>query len=168
MSAALGDIPYAIAGGVATREYMPERATTDLDVMIKPQDSARAAEHLRAAGYIARGSLTIGDSAWRAPDGTPVDVIEGHKAWCRHALQEAEAHPNASGTPVLPLHWLVLMKLSASRVQDIADVSRMLGHAPADALARVRDTIRAHAPELAEDLESLIALGQLETRGASD
>ncbi len=57
------------------------------------------------------------------------------------------------------------MKLLASRVQDLADVSRMLGRALDSDLDRVRSTVREHAPGLADDLESLITLGRLEMQG---
>ncbi|MHB8515300.1 MAG: hypothetical protein ACYDCT_07910, partial [Dehalococcoidia bacterium] len=57
---------------------------------------------------------------------------------------------------------LVLMKLGASRVQDLADVTRMLGAASADDVERVRATVRTHAPDVGDDLDSLIALGRLE------
>ncbi len=83
------------------------------------------------------------------------------------ALSDASEVASAPGVRVLPLHWLVLMKLSASRAQDVADVARMLGLADDAALTNVRDTVRAYAPDLSDDLESLIALGRLEA-GESD
>lgn len=166
VSGLLEGIPHAIAGAVATREYMPERATTDLDVVVLPGDTRQAAERLRGAGYTETGVLTIGGSSWRAPNGTPVDLIEGHEPWWKDALDDAARERNAAGEPILPLPWLVLMKLNASRAQDVADVSRMLGLAGAGALDRVRATLAKHAPELSEDVESLIALGKLETESS--
>ena len=164
VSAVLRDIPHAIAGGVATRAYMPERATAALDVVVLPRDASRVAALLSGAGYKRVGALTVGGSAWRAPGSTPVDILEGPESWWNGAaLAEAGEQRDADGSPVLPLHWLVLMKLSASRAQDVADVARMLGHASDAALAVVRTTVRSHAAGLSDDLESLIALGRLET-----
>lgn len=63
---------------------------------------------------------------------------------------------------MLPLPYLVLMKLQAGRVQDVADLARMLGQASAAQLAVVRRLCTMWRPEDLEDLESLIVLGQLE------
>ncbi len=159
----LSGVRWAVVGAVATRRYMPERATADLDVVVLAEDAARAAECLTAAGYGWRGDLAIGGSSWEAPDGAQVDVIEGREPWWPVALAEATANRDEQGLPVLTLPYLVLMKLLASRVQDLADVTRMLGAAADSDLARVREAVRQHAGELKEDLESLISLGKLET-----
>jgi hypothetical protein len=63
---------------------------------------------------------------------------------------------------VLVLPYLVLMKLESSRLQDTADLSRMLGLASEEELARVRAVVARYAPGEADDLESLIYLGRLE------
>ena len=54
------------------------------------------------------------------------------------------------------------MKLRASRGQDLADVNRMLGGANGPAREAVRAVFRTYHPEDLADLESLIALGDLE------
>jgi hypothetical protein len=56
----------------------------------------------------------------------------------------------------------VLLKLAASRSQDIADMSRMLGWASESELGRVRAVVAHHSAEDVEDLKSLIYLGQQE------
>jgi hypothetical protein len=66
------------------------------------------------------------------------------------------------GLPVIGLPYLVLMKVKASRTQDLADVSRMLGGADEGALAEVRGVIERFWPEAMEDVESLVVLGRLE------
>lgn len=66
--------------------------------------------------------------------------------------------------PVLGLPYLVLMKLTAMRSQDWADVSRMLGLATEADLVEVRDVVRRYSPEDVEDLEALIMLGQREVQ----
>lgn len=66
--------------------------------------------------------------------------------------------------PVLGLPYLVLMKLTAMRSQDWADVSRMLGLATEADLEEVRDVVRRYSPEDVEDLEALIMLGQREVQ----
>jgi hypothetical protein len=165
LSDTLRGIPWAVAGAVATRAYMPERATSDLDVIVLESDAAAARERMTAAGYTHVGERAIGGSTWRAAAGPPVDLIEGSESWLPDALALAEANRDQQDLPILPLAYLVLMKLGASRVQDVADVTRMLGGAADADLDQVRAVARRHAAELAEDIESLIALGQLELRG---
>jgi hypothetical protein len=54
------------------------------------------------------------------------------------------------------------MKYHASRMQDLADISRMLGQADTEMLAAVRALFAQWLPDEMEDLESLIQLGRLE------
>lgn len=56
----------------------------------------------------------------------------------------------------------MLIKIASSRVQDVADLSRMLGLASEEELARVRATVARYVPNEIDDLESLIYLGQVE------
>ena len=159
---ALVGIPWAVIGAVATRSYMPEHATRDLDVLIRAEDRQRVTEQLADTGFSGTGRLAIGGSTWRAPDGTPVDVIEGEDEWVAAALAEAQANLDPQGLPTLPLPYLVLMKLAASRVQDVADVSRMMARADDVQLSRTRALIQKYEPDAVEDLESLIFLGKME------
>lgn len=158
----LGDIPWAVCGAVATRLYMPERATADLDIVILTRDAAAVHGRLSAHGYRRESDLAIGGSAWRSPDGQDIDVIERGDAWVADALTEAAANPDAQGFPVLPLRFLVVMKLEASRAQDLADLTRMLGSAGEHELDEVRRAIRDLMPADRDDLEALIRLGRLE------
>ena len=66
-----------------------------------------------------------------------------------HGLGEAftQVGHDAAGLPVLALPYLVLMKLTAMRSQDWADVSRMLGLATETELEQVRDVVRRYSPE---------------------
>ena len=54
------------------------------------------------------------------------------------------------------------MKLYAGRVQDVADVTRILGGLSDSDIDLVRAVIMRYAADMSEDLESLIALGRLE------
>jgi len=57
------------------------------------------------------------------------------------------------------------MKFQAGRVQDLADITRILAQADEPNLAVVRQLFATLLPEDVADLESLIALGQLEMPG---
>lgn len=162
LSSFLSPIPWAVVGAVATRLYMPERTTQDLDVVIRVEDAAEVRQKLTNAGFVYQGELNIGGSTWLTPDGQPIDIIEGHKVWWTDALIEAQTNRDTQGLPILPLRYLVLMKFQSGRVQDLADITRMLGQANATTLDAVRALFKQYAPADVPDLESLITLGKLE------
>jgi len=156
----LEGIPWVIAGAVATRAYMPERATKDLDILVRRQDGDEVRKRLEATGYRHISRLAIPGFLARSPEGVEVDVILGDYPW----LEEALAHPrrDSAGYPVLDLPYLVLMKMAASRTRDFGDLGTMLGLASEEELARVRAVVARYAPAEIDDLESLIYLGQVE------
>lgn len=162
----LRDLPWVVVGAVATRAYMPERATKDLDILVHHRDGAEALKRLEAAGYRMISRLNIPGFLLHSPDGVEVDIIFGDYPW----LAEALAHPrqDPAGYPVLDLPYLVLMKVEASRTQDLGDLSRMLGLASAEDLEEVRVIVKRYMPDAADDVESLIYLGQLEMKPPSD
>ena len=160
LSNILKQAPFVVVGGIATRLYMPERMTLDIDILIQAQDSHLIYQDLENASAQRKGDLSIPGSQWELVDKTSLDVLEGDAPW----VEDAIANPNYApdGLPVIKLPYLVLMKLSVSRTQDLADVSRMLGSAKQTELTQVREVINEYLPTAKEDLESLIDLGQLE------
>ena len=156
----LVNIEWAIVGGVATRAYMPERATQDLDVLVKAGDGNRALQRLQAAGFALESELAIPGYQLRSPEGVEIDLLLGNAPWLDEALAQPTKDP--AGYPVLGLPYLVLLKLAASRAQDVADVSRMLGWASDERLDEVRAVVARYSPQDAEDLESLTFIGRQE------
>ena len=156
----LQGIPWAITGGVATRAYMPERVTQDLDILVRGQDGDEVRRRLEGAGYCYVSPLAVPGFLVRSSEGVEVDVILGDAPWVEEALAQPRQDP--AGYPVLDLPYLVLMKMASSRAQDVADTTRMLGLASEEELGRVREAVARHAPQETEDLESLIYLGQVE------
>ncbi len=158
----LQGIPWAVIGAVATRAYMPERATKDLDILVRREDGDEVRERLEAAGYTFVTHLAVPGFLVHSPEGVEVDVVLGDEPW----LDEALAHPrqDPAGFPVLDLPYLVLMKMKSSRAQDVADLSRMLGLASDEELASVRAVVARYAPTEMDDLELLIYLGRLEMK----
>ena len=152
--------PFVVVGGVATRLYMPERMTLDLDILVKVKDAQVIYEDLEQANGRRIGDLSIAGTQWRLDDGTSLDVLEFEGDWVTEAINS----PNyaTDGLPVIDLPYLVLMKLIAGRSQDIADISRMLGLAEDLQLQRVKKVINQYLPNAIEDLESLVILGRLE------
>ncbi|MBR8826966.1 MAG: hypothetical protein DSM107014_03510 [Gomphosphaeria aponina SAG 52.96 = DSM 107014] len=152
--------PFVIVGGVATRLYMPERVTLDLDILVLAKDAPQIYEELTVAGGRKVRELNIPGSQWDLSDGTSLDVLEGNEVWTKKAVTTPNYSPD--GQPIISLPYLVLMKLQASRTQDLADVSRMLGGADEATLTDVRGVILKYLPDAREDVGSLIILGKLE------
>ncbi|MBN1873439.1 MAG: hypothetical protein JXA33_04350 [Anaerolineae bacterium] len=159
----LKKIPWAIIGGVATRAYMPERVTHDLDILIHAQNAPTVRQRLETAEYTWVAALAIPGFTYRSSEGIEVDVVLSDAPWVTEAL----THPqfDLAGYPILALPYLVLLKLASSRTQDIADLSRMLGLANENTLTQVRTVVACYAPGETEDVESLIYLGKLEISG---
>ena len=166
LTSILSPIQWAVIGAVATRLYMPERMTQDLDIVIRSIDGLQVRQKLAEAGLICQGELSIGGSSWLTPNGELIDILEGDDVWWANAIADAQANRDAHGLPIIPLPYLVLIKLRAGWVQDIADVTRMLGQAGETTLEAVRTLFAQHAPEDMQDLESLIDLGRLELQSS--
>lgn len=139
---------------------MPERMTSDFDILVHHHDGASALARLKEAGYQVASELSIPGYMLNAPDGTEIDLLLIPFEWIDDALQPDQTDP--AGYPVLGLPYLVLMKMETSRPQDLGDLSRMLGLAEEDNLQQVRAAVTRYMTDAAEDLESLIYLGRLE------
>jgi len=156
----LSNVPFVIVGGVATRLYMPERMTLDLDIIIAANQAKIVYKNLQELGAIKITNLSIPGSQWDLPDGTSLDILEIDEPWIESALSFPNYAPN--GLPIIELPYLILMKLNASRSQDLADISRMLGCASDIQIEKTKAIIEKYLPTAKEDLESLIMLGKLE------
>ncbi len=156
----LKGIQWAIVGSVATRAYMPERMTKDLDILIHERDSEVVTKRLEQAGYRIVSRLAIPGYLMLSPDGVELDVIFGKYNW----LKEALSHPNQdpAGYPVVGLPYLIMMKMSAQRTRDMGDLGTLLGWASDEELDEVRAVVKKYAPEDLEDLEALIYIGKKE------
>ena len=158
----LGTIPWSVIGAIATRMYMRECVTHDLDILIHARDTGHVDRRLEQAGWLCTGRPEEDRSTWSGPNGADLQVLASPLGWVDDALARAGSNYDADGLPILPLAYLVLLKLRASRAQDVADIARMLGAADELSLSQVRAIIARHAPEDVEDLEALIELGRRE------
>jgi hypothetical protein len=164
--ALLKDIPYAVVGGVATRMYMPERTTADIDLLVEPEHFERAISQLTESGYnrtprpLQFSDTRLGLVGQRLVGARPVDVLSSAQAWVHDAV--ASVRWENETLPIVDLPFLVALKLDASRSVDQGDLSRMLGFASDDDLDRVRSAVRRLLPADAEDLEQYISLGKYE------
>jgi hypothetical protein len=162
----LEGIPYAVIGGVATRAYMPERTTADLDLLVEPENVEPALRQLEAKGYEPRSrplaffDTRLGLSGCRLLGARPIDLLSSTQAWVHQAVRETRS--DRIGLPVVALPYLVLLKLDASRGVDQGDLTRMLGFASEEDLNRVREVVARWLPADREDLEQYIAIGRFE------
>lgn len=160
IKAIIKQTPFAVVGGIATRLYMPERMTDDLDILVLTEDADNIYRELTEVGSIKVGELSIGGSSWQLQDGSILDVIESQQPWVGVAIANPNIAPD--NLPIIRLPYLIIMKLQASRGIDMGDLTRMLGGADETALELVRKTVKTYLPDAVEDLESLIVLGKLE------
>jgi len=156
----LGRVEFVVVGGLATRLYMPERMTLDVDILIRRVDVLAVEAALRGGGFEKKGGLSVGGSTWSMGDRGILDVVALDEPWVEEALRAPVR--GKDGLPYIALPYLVLMKLGASRAQDLADISRMLGGAGDEAIEQARRLVRLYRSQDIEDLNSLIRLGQLE------
>ncbi len=156
----LKGMDWAIVGGVATRMYMPERMTRDLDILVHERDEAVVISKMQEAGYQVSSRLAMSGVLMLSPIGVEVDVLFGKYPWMDEALKNVAA--DEAGYPTIGLPYLILLKMDAQRAQDWADVSRMLGWASDADLDAVRAVFQRFSPNDMEDLESLIFIGRKE------
>jgi len=156
----LKGIDWAIVGGVATRAYMPERMTKDLDILVHQNDGEAVVKRLEQAGYRVVSRLAVPGYLMLSPHGTELDVLFGNYPWLKKALTHPGQDP--AGYPVIKLPYLVMMKMEAQRVRDLGDLGTMLGWASDTDLDEVRAVVKQYTPKDLEDLESLIFIGKKE------
>ena len=149
---------FMLIGGHATALYMPQRQTLDFDILVKDEDELKIEAEFLDRGATITSSLTIGGKSYLL-DGQSIDAIACSQTWFDEAYTQAV---EAWGVKVIPLPYLVLLKMQASRMQDLADCSRMLGLADNLTIHKIEKVFLEYAPNDLEDLNSLIELGKLE------
>ncbi len=152
--------PYAITGGVATRLYMQERDSDDLDILVHAPDRGRIDADMGRAGAAFVRDHPAGGSRWLLPDGSALDVLALAGPWVSEALISPLYAPD--GQPVVALPILVVMKLTACKRYDWGDLPRLVGDLDDEGLAPVREAVVRYVPDAADDLEWLIERGRLE------
>lgn len=72
----LAGLRWAVVGAVATRAYMPERSTRDLDILVAAEVAQEVRARLERAQFQRVQELAIGGATWRSPDPGLVRWIE--------------------------------------------------------------------------------------------
>jgi hypothetical protein len=168
-----GDLAVMVIGGVATRAYAPERHTDDIDFFVQPQDYAEALRRLAAAGFRKRCDLlfpnaTLGlyGEAW-SRERAEVDVISTPQDWAVAAFEGRSE--DQTGLRVIPLPYLVLMKLDSARGIDQGDLTRMLGRLDSNEVERICEIVTRYSGDasLADDTRQYAELGRWELQTES-
>lgn len=147
---------YMVCGAHAANQYMRSpRNTSDLDILCYNLASAEA--EMLELGALKIGSIATDQlvgSTWLL-NGLEVDLMAGDQLWLKAAFN----NPNGK---YIALPYLVVMKFTAGRAKDMADISVMLANTSSKGVKRVRDIFSRYLKEYIEDLDSLIILSQYE------
>ncbi len=137
---------YALIGGLAIGGWVAPRATRDIDFFIslkKDEQSAREELVRRLGSNGFEGKLYRGDmeDSIRACIKTifterniPLDLIIVTRKWELEIVNAARVVEIFLGVsiPIVPAEGLIVLKLKAAGMQDIADASKLLGIAPSN------------------------------------
>ena len=137
--------------------------TLDTDILIAPEDLSAAEDALQRSGCARLGTLSVGGSTWRMAGGRALDVLALRREWLEEAL--AAATRDAAGHPFIALPSLVIMKLESGRLRRILRISVGCRRSPMPLSSRKRaDSSRDSGRRMSKNLESMIRLGELDTR----
>jgi hypothetical protein len=161
-----------LIGAHAAAAYAPERATQDIDVFTTKTDYDLASKQLRIAAFRKDADLTFTQTAlglfgsrWKSESGgPPLDLISTNQDWGDEVFGAA-AQFTKSGDRVMPLAYLVLMKLDAARSIDQGDLSRILGRLSdeqVDDVVAVVARLYRHDPAAIEDVRQYAEVGRWE------
>jgi hypothetical protein len=179
VEAIFGDVPVFLVGAFAAAAYAPERYTKDVEYFVAAGRYEDAQARLRAGEWKQTRTLTFPNaalglhgSAWiPRGGGQEIDLITSEQPWAREAFASAVVR-DANGERVIPLAYLVLMKLDSSRAIDQADLARVLGRLSPE---HVEDVIRTverhyHDPSAADDVRQYHEIGkwEYETESSSE
>lgn len=92
----LKGINWVIVGMVASRAYMPERMTQDLDILVRQTDGESVIKRLEQANYRAPSKMELPGFTMLSPDNKKLDVIFGNQPWLEEALRDPGKDPAGS------------------------------------------------------------------------
>jgi len=133
-------IPHALVGGLAVGLHGHPRATKDVDFIVGNEAFAKTNPMLVFRDEVA--------------DVVRWGVVDLLATVDDQPLIEALEVPEEGRVPVVPVPVLVLMKLRASRPQDIADVFQLV--AVGMDVGQVRQFLGVHAPERAPVFDEIV------------
>lgn len=164
-------IPVLLTGARATASYAPERETHDADFLVHVDHDAEAQAALRSAGWsqqrvlrFPNAQLGLSGTAWSSPQrGYELDLIVSDQSWVRAAWDAPPVFDHGGGR-VLPLAYLVLMKIDSSRAIDQGDLSRILALRSLEEIDEIVRIVSRHHPDhaAADDIRQYAEIGSWE------
>lgn len=170
-SKVFGEIPVMLAGAHAANVYMPPRNTADVDFLLPDHRFHDAEKNLDAGGWqrsrsllFPNANLGLYGSAWHHPQTNEgLDLISSAQHWVEAAF-DAPISRAQDGTRVLPLPFLILMKLDSARTTDQGDLGRMLGRLDKAEVEKIVAVVVKHYadPQAADDIRQYAEIGRWE------
>ncbi len=130
-------VRHAVCGGVAVTVHGATRSTKDIDVLVAPEDLARAVDAIRPVGYtFAAFPMVFDEGTQRERHVQRVSKIVGHEhlvvdfLLARGALEgflddRVEVALPEGTFVVVSRQTLIRMKRQAGRAQDLADIEKL-------------------------------------------
>lgn len=126
---------FALIGGLSVSTWGYPRATRDVDLLVslasieRLKDFSAALERRGLKTDVRSGGLTdpVPYLIRTSYDGVPADIIIATKKWEHEACEQAvQVSLEGADIPVVPVEYLIVMKLRAGGPRDMADVSELL------------------------------------------
>jgi hypothetical protein len=148
------EVPFALAGRLAVWMYVPpegQRFTKDVDFAVPYGYADRVAEAARSKGYHPQ-ELTIGGFGIRAGE-VAVDFIDRHPHLTElfaDAVKAAREEPRTrvvhggEPVPVVPIEYVIAMKLVTHEPEDDADVMQLVREVPEEEYRRLQDLVKRY------------------------
>jgi hypothetical protein len=139
---AAAGISYAVCGGIAVTVHGAIRSTKDIDLLVLPQDVARALEAVRPLGYaFAALPMTFAAGTAQERKVQRVTKIDGKEHLLLDLLfaegpltgmleDRVEVQLARGALSVVSLATLIRMKRLAGRPQDLADLEKLGAEEP--------------------------------------
>lgn len=170
-SKVFGDIPVMLIGAHAANVYMPPRNTADVDFLVPHHRFQDAENRLAAEGWgrirslmFPNANLGLYGSAWSHPQtNEKLDLISSPQHWVEAAFDSPISRAQ-NGARVLPLSFLILMKLDSARTTDQGDLGRMLGRLDDPMIEKIISEVTKHYgdPQAADDIRQYAEIGRWE------
>lgn len=164
-------VPGVIVGGMAVNILGRERATKDVDALVRVAEDSWAAliKSAEPFGFVPRVSDVLVFAAEsrvillrHVPTRVAVDVILGVLPFERDVIKRSiRKEARGISVPLPTPADLVIMKVVANRPQDLADAAGVLDKTPRASTSRIRRVVREFAaaiesPELVESLDQIL------------
>ena len=156
-------IPHVVIGGHAVSAHSQQRATLDVDLLIKPEDLENVRQYLpegsKTSPLQMSGIVPMRGISVTLPDNMLVDFITADEEWVDDAIN----HPTIkNGIRFISMEYLILLKLIASRgTVDDSDIIQLLKVMDKSTFKLTRQIVRRYLPnDLYEDFLTMVKLAQ--------